>query len=428
MTDLLKLNQTTALETLRITPERLREHMALHKGNIEIFAEQLGEGKFPGFSIVRQHDDLVMIEDWAKDVRRRFKHLIVVGMGGSSLGGEVLAGFATPARGEKPTLHFLGNPDPVVIETLCRDLPLKDTALLAVSKSGETLETLLTTGLILDAMAAANVSAGGRSWALTKNGATPLAHMVQGQGGGLIRHEPDMVGRYSIFSNVGLLAGVLAGIEGRELRKGAQEALNAFTENPTEHPAALQAAGSVLALGEGYRMEVMMPYGRQLALVSDWWAQLWAESLGKDGRGTTPVRAVGPADQHSQLQLYADGPNDKLYTFISIEPKKSGATPLSGTMASLAGKRELNGLTADGLLHTQATATAASLAGLKRPVRMITLPERSHRVLGALLMHLMLGTVTAGIMWRVNPFDQPAVEDSKTRTTAMLNRTGVING
>ena len=420
MNNLLQFDQTKTLEALRVNDARLKEHLDLHRGNLEIFAEQLGEGKFPGFSIVRQHDDLVLIDDWAKDVRRRFKHLILVGMGGSSLGGSVLAGFSTPARGEKPTLHFVNNPDPEVIETLCRDLPLKDTALLAVSKSGGTLETLLTTGLFLDAMAEANVSASGRCWALTRNGATPLAHMVQGQGGGLIRHEPDMVGRYSVFSNVGLLPGVLAGIGGRELRKGALETLNSFIENPTGHPAALQAAGSVLALGEGFRAEVMMPYGQQLALVGDWWAQLWAESLGKDGRGTTPVRAVGPADQHSQLQLYADGPNDKLYTFISVKPKKTGGTPLSGTMASLAGKRELNGLTADTLLHTQACATAASLAGLKRPVRMITLPNRSHRSLGALLMHLMLTTVNAGIMWRVNPFDQPAVEDSKNRTHAML--------
>ena len=420
MTDLLHFDQTSALHALRVNQGRMQEHLALHRGNIDIFAEQLAEGSFPGFSIVRQHDDLVLIDDWARDVRKRFKHLVIVGMGGASLGAHVLAGFSTPARGEKPTLHFLSNPDPVVIETLCRDLPLKDTALLAVSKSGETLETLLSTGLILDAMTEANVSASNRAWALTKNGATPLAHMVQGQGGGLIRHEPDMVGRYSVFSNVGLLPGVLAGIEGRELRKGAQDALNSFTEAPVAHPATQQAAGSVLALGEGFRAEVMMPYGQQLALVGDWWAQLWAESLGKEGRGTTPVRAVGPADQHSQLQLYADGPNDKLHTFITVKPKTAGATPLSGTMASLAGKRELNGLTADGLLHTQATATAASLTQLKRPVRMITLPNRSHQSLGALLMHLMLTTVTAGIMWRVNPFDQPAVEDSKTRTRSLL--------
>ena len=420
MSEKIKFEQTGVLQALGFDFLRMQEHLALHKGAIEIFAEQLKDFEYPGFQAVRHHDDLVVIDDWVRDIRRRFKHLIIVGMGGASLGGRVLAEFKAPARGEKPALHFLSNPDPVVTQTLCRDLPLKETAVLAISKSGETLETLLNTGLILDAMAAAHVSAGERVWALTQNGATPLAHMVLGQGGGLIRHDPDMVGRFSVFSNVGLLPGVLAGIEGRELRKGAQDMLNDFTQAPMHHSATQQAAGSVLALGEGFRTEVMMPYGQQLAPVSDWWAQLWAESLGKEGRGTTPIRAVGPSDQHSQLQFYADGPNDKLFTFISVVPQKTGAIPLSGTMASLAGHRALNGLTVETLLHTQACATAASLSGLKRPVRMITLPRLNHQTFGALLMHLMLTTVVAGIMWRVNPFDQPAVEDSKNRTLKLL--------
>ena len=420
MTDLLHFDQTSALNAMGSTKAHMDEHLALHKGNIELFAEQITEGAFPAFSTVRQHDDLVAVEDWAKDIRRRFKHLIIIGMGGSSLGGMVLAGFASPAKGSKPTLHFINNPDPVVIETLCRDLPLKDTAILAISKSGGTTETLLTTGLLLDAMGEANVSANGRVWALTKSGATPLAHLVQGQGGGLIRHDPDIGGRFSVFSNVGLFGGVIAGIEGRELRRGALSVLNSFCDNPIAHAATAHGAGSVLSLNQGFRAEVMMPYGQQLALVGDWWAQLWAESLGKDGRGTTPVKAVGPTDQHSQLQLYADGPNDKLYTFITVAPKKAGTKRLSGTMASLTGKQELNGLSAGDLLHTQAVATAASLEGFKRPVRMMMLAERSQECLGALLMHLMLTTVTAGIMWRVNPFDQPAVEDGKNRTAKLL--------
>lgn len=415
-----QLNQAEMLKTLKTKPKDLADHFAIHKGNIELFAEQINEGTFPAFSIVRQHDDLVLIEDWANNARRQFKHLIIVGMGGSSLGGMVLAGFSSPAKGTKPTLHFINNPDPVVVDTLCRDLPLKDTGVLAVSKSGGTIETLLVTGLILDAFNDHNVSARNRVWALTETGVTPLAQMVQGQGGGLLRHDPKIGGRYSVFSNVGLLPGMIAGIDGRQLRKGAQHVLQTFCEEPALSQATQHALGATLALREGYRSEVVMPYGQQLSLMADWWAQIWAESLGKDSRGTTPIKAVGSTDQHSQLQLYADGPNDKLYTFITFAEKRAQTRILSGTMASLASQPELNGLSAGRLLHAQALGTAESLAVAGRPVRMITLEERSDYCFGALLMHMMLTTVIAGIMWRVDPFDQPAVEDSKRRTTALL--------
>lgn len=415
-----QLDQTEMLKTLKTSPKELAEHLVVHKGNIEIFAEQIGEGAFPAFSVVRQHDDLVQIEDWVQNARNKFQHVIVVGMGGSSLGGMVLSGFSSPAKGTKPTLHFINNPDPVVIDTLCRDLPLKDTGILAISKSGGTIETLLVTGLILDAFRTHDVSARGRAWALTESSVTPLAQMVQGQGGHLLRHDPQIGGRFSVFSNVGLLPGVIAGIDGRQLRKGAQHVLADFCNNPAASLATLHALGANQALREGYRSEVLMPYGQQLSLLADWWAQIWAESLGKDSRGTTPIKAVGATDQHSQLQLYADGPNDKLYTFVTFAEKRAQTRILSGTMASLASKPELNGLSAGRLLQAQAQATAASLSAGGRPVRMITLEDRSNYSFGALLMHMMLTTVVAGIMWRVDPFDQPAVEDSKRRTTELL--------
>ncbi|MBA44093.1 MAG: glucose-6-phosphate isomerase [Magnetococcales bacterium] len=415
-----QLDQTEMLKTLKTSEKELAEHLAVHKGNIEMFAEQITEGAFPAFSVVRQHDDLVHIEDWVQNARNKFQHLIVVGMGGSSLGGMVLSGFSSPAKGTKPTLHFINNPDPVVIDTLCRDLPLKDTGILAISKSGGTIETLLVTGLILDAFRAHDVSARGRAWAVTESSMTPLAQLVQGQGGHLLRHDPKIGGRYSVFSNVGLLPGVIAGIDGRQLRKGAQHVLSEFCHNPSKSLATVHALGANQALREGYRSEVLMPYGQQLSLLADWWAQIWAESLGKDSRGTTPIKAVGSTDQHSQLQLYADGPNDKLYTFVTFAEKRAQTRILSGTMASLASKPELNGLSAGRLLQAQAHATAASLAAGGRPVRMITLEDRSNYSFGALLMHMMLTTVVAGIMWRVDPFDQPAVEDSKRRTTELL--------
>lgn len=124
-----QLKQSTLLNELNLRETSFADHFSVHKGNVKMFAEQIDEGVFPGFSIVRQTEDLGLIDDVVSDMKKRFKHLIVVGMGGSSLGGMVLSGFSRPARGTQPTLHFINNPDPVVIDTLCSDLPLEKQAL-----------------------------------------------------------------------------------------------------------------------------------------------------------------------------------------------------------------------------------------------------------------------------------------------------------
>jgi glucose-6-phosphate isomerase len=155
-----------------------------------------------------------------------------------------------------------------------------------------------------------------------------------------------------------------------------------------------------------------------------WYRQLWAESLGKKGKGTTPVRALGPVDQHSQVQLYLDGPKDKLFTFVFGPTQGTGGKI---TRALTNGDPELAYLedrTVGDLAEAEGKATATALAQSGRPVRVIRLPKLNEESLGALLMHFMLETIIAGALMDVDPFDQPAVEQGKILTRQYLKDMG----
>jgi glucose-6-phosphate isomerase len=157
---------------------------------------------------------------------------------------------------------------------------------------------------------------------------------------------------------------------------------------------------------------VMMAYADRLERFTRWWVQLWAESLGKDGKGTTPVAALGPVDQHSQLQLFIAGPRDKLFTILTLDPAGRGPRLESG-LATLAGEPNFAGRTMGDLVAAQGRATAETLARNGCPVRTIHVPRLDERALGALLMHFMLETIIAARLIGVDAFDQPSVEEGK---------------
>jgi glucose-6-phosphate isomerase len=157
---------------------------------------------------------------------------------------------------------------------------------------------------------------------------------------------------------------------------------------------------------------VLLAYGDRFERMSRWWMQLWGESLGKGGKGTTPLASIGPVDQHSQLQLWLDGPRDKLFTVLSAETRGHGLR-LDAELAALAGEPVFGGRTVGALVAAQARATADTIAKHALPLRTIVLKELSAHSLGALLMHFMLETILAGSLWGVDPYDQPAVEEGK---------------
>jgi glucose-6-phosphate isomerase len=170
-----------------------------------------------------------------------------------------------------------------------------------------------------------------------------------------------------------------------------------------------------LARDHGIRAQVMMPYADRLGRLGHWFAQLWAESLGKNGQGTAPISALGPVDQHSQLQLFMDGPRE--YLISVVRAPQAGLGPrLSPDLATAAGLDYLAGRTAGDLVAAQAVAVPEALLRAGRPVRTFDLARLDERSVGALMMHFVLETILAGRLFGVDPFDQPAVELAKVIT------------
>ena len=373
-----------------------------------------------------RRDDLVALEATADRLRGRFDDVVVLGAGGSSLGGRTLCAIA--GDGAAPRLHFADNIDPVSFAALLGGLDLGRAGFLAVSKSGATPETLAQTLVCLDALrgAAGAGAPGDHVTVVTQPGDSPLRRLAGRFGLAALDHDPDIAGRFSVLSLTGLLPALVAGLDARALREGA-DAVLAATLAARDPVASAPAVGAAIAVGllreHGATTTVLMPYCDALAPFGLWYRQLWAESLGKDGAGTTPAIALGATDQHSQLQLYLGGPRDKMFTLITLD--RAGAGPR--VPEGLAGDPELaylEGRTIGDVMAAEQRATAETLARHGRPLRLIELAALDERTLGALLMHFMLETVIAAGLLGVDPFDQPAVDQGKALARAYLSESG----
>jgi glucose-6-phosphate isomerase len=351
--------------------------------------------------------------------------LVVLGIGGSSLGAQTLAQLAfwgTEAykpRVGKPDLHIVEGIDSAVFRTMLSLLDLRNTRFLVVSKSGTTTETLMQ---LLVAIEALEEAGGGKYLkhhfaGIVEEGANPLRAMLTEMGAPVIVHDPNLGGRFSAFSSVGLVPALAAGLDAKAIRAGAREMLD--TALSGNAPAIEGAALAVAARDIGLSQSVMWVYRDRLARLPKWWRQLWAESLGKNGQGTTPIDAQGPVDQHSQLQLYLDGPNDKLFTLIDA-PAATDAKA-STTWAQKHNLPMLAGRGMSDVVAAQVRATAETLMNAGRAVRRISFSSPlEERLLGGLMMHFILETLIAARLWNVDPFGQPAVEAGKRLTRKYL--------
>jgi glucose-6-phosphate isomerase len=349
-----------------------------------------------------------------------------LGTGGSSLGGQTLAqlggynipGFAALVR--TPRLHFLDNLDPLSLEEMLAELPLQTARFVAISKSGGTAETLVQVLAVVGAFRKAGLENQigkhlfGISEPVRAGGKNGLRALLENFGCAVLEHDTGVGGRFTALTNVGLLPAFMAGVDIRALRHGAAETLAPILSGAkaADVAPAVGAALGVAARDAGLPISVLLAYGDRFERLTRWWMQLWGESLGKSGKGTTPLASIGPVDQHSQLQLWLDGPRDKLFTVLSNGTKGHGLR-LDGNLAALAGESAFGGRTVGALVSSQTRATADTLAKHSLPLRTIELRELSARAFGALLMHFMLETILAGALWGVDPYDQPAVEEGK---------------
>jgi glucose-6-phosphate isomerase len=243
----------------------------------------------------------------------------------------------------------------------------------------------------------------------------------------VLDHDPKVGGRYSVLSVVGMLPTMIAGLDAAAVRAGAQAVLRQALDpsaSARDLPPALGAAVAVgLARSRGVGATVMLAYSDRLGSLARWYRQLWAESLGKKGQGTTPIYGTGPVDQHSQLQLWLDGPSDKMFTVLG-GPQEAGGAALDADLIDDPSLGYMAGRTLGDLMDASRRATAETLAARGRPVRRIDMARIDESSMGALMMHFMLETVLAADLLQVDPFDQPAVEDGKVLIRRYLHEMG----
>jgi glucose-6-phosphate isomerase len=364
----------------------------------------------PVFSLPSRTDDLAEIEEIASTISKNFTTLVVAGMGGSSLSGETLAYLRKPGG---LGLRFIDNIDPLSMDTLTQSLDWEKTAFLVISKSGNTAESLAQMAILLRGAKSKTSNYAKQFFVITITDGNPLHTIAKTHGMRVLAHDPKLGGRFSILSCVGLIPAAAIGLNIRALRAGALATLNEnFSAQAKNAPAAQSAALHLALMEKNVRMNVMMYYGDPLGGLANWYRQCWGESLGKCSKATTPVRARGTTDQHSQLQLYLDGPKDKLFSMMLVDSLGKGEAidfeNKSDNRLNFLSGRKLGDLMA---AHQRGTVETLIKRGC--PVRKFTMKQVNEETLGALLMHFSLEIIFTAQLLNVNAFDQPAVEDSK---------------
>jgi len=365
-----------------------------------------------------------LVEDW----RRRFARVYLLGIGGSTSGARALAD-ALPAAAGAPELVILDNLDAEGSAVLADPKVVADSGFLVISKSGGTDETLSQALLAAEAARGALDSRAGTHFLMICDpGDRPLRRLAAALDAPVLDHEPEIGGRYSVLSLVGMVPAALLGLDAAAIRAGAQAVLKANLASAAQAPAA-QAAAIAVGLNQtrGVTQSVLMPYSARLRGFALWYRQLWAESLGKEGKGMTPIDALGPVDQHSQLQLYLDGPWDKLFTVLTL-PNRGLGPRIGAELAEGVGLGGLAGRRVGDLVAAMQRATAETLAKRGRPVRRIALERLDAETMGALFMHFILETLIAAELFEVDPFGQPAVEAGKVLARRYLADAGRGNG
>ncbi len=392
-------------------------------------------GTLPVLRIVDDTADIAAAGKALQALSQGATTIVFFGTGGSGLGGQTLAqlagcnipGGADPAQSRRPRTRFYDNLDARTLEAALAGLDLTSTRFVVTSKSGGTAETLAQAIVTLSAVEAAGLGAQipkmflGITEPARHGTANGLRDLFSSLGIPMLDHHTGIGGRFSCLTNVGLMPAMARGLDPHAIRAGARRVVDALLQSKSAHdfaPAVGAATAVALAKEKGIRALVMMPYNDNLSRLSAWFVQLWAESLGKGGEGTSPIACLGPLDQHSQLQLFMDGPREHMITVLRVAG--DGGPVIDAGMARLAGAGFMAGRTINDVVTAQSQAVPEALARAGRPVRTFDLAKLDEKTLGALLMHFMIETILAGRLLGLDPFDQPAVELAKVLTKERL--------
>jgi glucose-6-phosphate isomerase len=367
------------------------------------------------------------IKDTASRIKGSAKDLVVLGIGGSSLGGKTMISSLTNRFSNKGTrVTFADNVDPDYFSELMDSLDLSSTFFNVISKSGSTAETmaqfLVIYKMLCDKLG--KKEAVQRILLTTDPEKGALRPLANSMGFKTLEVPQNVGGRFSALTDVGLLPAAVAGIDIDAMVDGALDVVKTGHAKSIDENFVLKySILKHLYYNRGCKNSVLMPYSTKLADFSAWYVQLWAESLGKKGLGQTPIPATGATDQHSQLQLFMEGPKDKFITFIGIQ-KSSMPVELPKFDVDVEAFSYLSGHTMHELIRAEMLSTERALAENGVPSVRMELPQLDAYHIGALFMFFEMSVALTGEMLGINAFDQPGVELSKKYTYKMMGRKG----
>jgi len=389
----------------------LREFRKTCEKSASSLRKQIKASELASIDIVFTNDDLKQFEKFAKKIST-YKKVLVLGVGGSSLGGKTLTSLKPDNK-----LEFLESIDPATVKNCLTKIDFKNTFFLVISKSGETIETICQTLILLDELKKSKIKNFNKQFLfVTESEKNSLAKIAKKIDAEITSHSSKIGGRYSCFSIVGLLPAIIAGLDAKKIRSGAKKMVEDFLKDGDY---VIDSCAAQLCLYDlGFANNVIMPYIDNLKNFTDWYRQLWAESLGKNGFGSIPINSMGTVDQHSQLQLYLDGPKDKFFTFLTQKnhPQNFAIKDLKGCETLFGGKKLSD------IVKVEQETTIEVLNRKKLPIRIFEITKLGEEVLGGLMMQMFLETILISYVKGINPFDQPAVELRKDLAKTILKK------
>lgn len=433
----------TALETGGIDPGRLEEGGDLQARFAEAqrSVEELRDAGRLGFlDLPFDAEMAAQVTQVAESFGQWFNDVVVLGIGGSGLGAVALREALLPpgwnelddeAREYHPRLHIIDNPDPRTVGPLLDRVDPRRALFVVISKSGSTAETLALYLVARERVARVvdPDQVRGHFLFITDPDRGPLRELSRADEIPTLPVPPAVGGRFSVLSPVGLLPAAICGIDVEGLLAGAARMVEQYRSTTLrENPAGALATVLWAADRElGHLIHVVMPYTDRLRAFALWFQQLWAESLGKirgeEHVGPTPLPAVGATDQHAQLQLFMEGPRDKIIVFLSVAPPP-GDLVIPDLHPSVEAMAYLGGATLGTLLDVERRATTEALRRRSRPSVTLEVASLDAPTVGALILLFEIATVQAGALYGVDPLDQPGVELGKRLTYGLMGRSG----
>jgi len=394
-----------------LTPKELKAEGAKIAPYLEQFkSRSQGFHKLPKLSA-----QLLAVKKMAEQLKGKFKDIVILGIGGSSLGAtclrDALKGPYWNLHG-KPRLFVLDNVD--LVDEVEKVIDLDETLFIVISKSGRTPETMSQFFYFKEKVSKENFVF------ITDPESGELRKMAKEMQIPTLDLPKNVGGRFSVLTPVGLLPAALIGIDIDQLMEGAQSMADSFMspEFDLNLPFQLATIQYLLDWKHGIPMTVMMPYSTRLSSLADWYRQLLAESIGKDGKGLTPIRALGVTDQHSQIQLYNEGPTDKLIMFIEVKEGSSTRIPkLENPELSY-----LSDVSFHELMSVEKKATEKAVTEYRKPNLSIKVDRIDEYNLGALFMLFEASIAFLGEYYSIDAFNQPGVELAKTLTKELLSQ------